>query len=393
MLTNDVVPRIARDPISSYASEVFHAIPRVDQRRWAEVYLRGLLSVPGKKSVRKIAESILATPAHQSLQQFINQSPWRWSPVRAVLARYVQSVSPARAWVLSRVVIPKRGDRSVGVGRQFLPEAGRLVNCQIGLAASFVTDDASVPVNWRILLPKAWEGSEIRESAGIPDHVETRPQWLEAADMVWEMAHRWALSPAPVVADTRHLGSADGLIAELATHDGLPFVLEVDHALAEAAGADRLPRPRQQANLPLRPLESVLTAGRGLTALAGHRRHTVPPATPAARHTFVRSSLAKIPMPGGAPPRIARLLTEMSPDGEPARFWVTNLMSHRVDDVMALARLEGRARDGIQKLDRHFGLRDFEGRSFRGWHHHMTMVSAASVFAHVGWDALAACAC
>ncbi|MDT0306638.1 transposase [Streptomyces sp. DSM 44917] len=389
MLANDVVPRIARDPIASYAGEVFCGLPRVDQRRWAEVYLRGLLSVEGKKSVRKIAENILAMPAHQSLQQFINQSPWRWAPVRALLARYVQSVAPPQAWVLSRVVIPKRGDRSVGVERQFLPEAGRMVNCQIGLAVSLVTPASSLPVNWRILLPKSWEGQRIRKAAHIPDHVEPRPEWLEAAGMLEEMSERWGLMRVPVVASARQTGNGTALLRELAARD-LPFLVEV----AEPPEPAAVPHaPRSRSRFARGPLEKVITAREYLHALTGHRHHAVPVASPAARRSFVRSSLTKIPAANGAPPKAARLLTEIAPGGQAVRFWVTNLMDHRIDDLMALARLEPRSREDMQKLEQNFGLRDFEGRSFRGWHHHMTMVSAAYVFATVGWDALASCAC
>ncbi|MFK4273843.1 transposase, partial [Streptomyces milbemycinicus] len=65
---------ITRDALSDFAGEIFSSMSRVDQRRWGEVYLRGLLVVEGKKSVRRISEDVLSIPAHQSLQQFINQS-------------------------------------------------------------------------------------------------------------------------------------------------------------------------------------------------------------------------------------------------------------------------------------------------------------------------------
>ncbi|MDT0270299.1 transposase [Streptomyces sp. DSM 44915] len=393
MLANDVVPMFTRDPIASYASEIFSAIPRVDQRRWAEVYLRGLLSVKGKKSVKRIAESILAMPAHQSLQQFINQSPWRWAPVRAMLARHVQSVAPPQAWVLGRVVIPKRGDRSVGVERQFLPEAGRMMNCQVGLSVSLVTATSSVPVNWRILLPKAWDGTLTRQTARIPDHVESRPEWLEGAAMVQEMADRWGLTRVPVVANVRHLRQTNELVTRLAS-GGLPFVLEVGDSLRVLGDTHPSPALRSRPTLARRSvgpsLETVLTARDYLHTLTGNRHqrnHSLAPVSSAVRRSFVRSSLVKIPGSNGSAAHPIRLLTEISPEGEAVRFWVTNLKEHRIDELMALARLESRSREDMHNLELNFGLRDFEGRSFRGWHHHMTMVSAAYIFARLGRDA------
>ncbi|MGP4109594.1 IS701 family transposase [Streptomyces sp. 4N509B] len=400
---------MARDSLASYANEVFRAIPRVDQRRWAEVYLRGLLSVEGKKSVRKIAENILSAPAHQSLQQFINQSPWRWAPVRAGLARYLQGVEPPRAWLVNRVVIPKRGDRSVGVERQFLPEAGRTVNCQLGLAVSLVGATSNVPVNWRILLPRTWDSPATRKAAHIPDHVEIRPEWRETAAMVREMSERWGLRQVPVVANARHLGRANELVAELSSC-GVPFVLEVGESLGMSGAAHLLPRRPPHSSLPRRSLERVLTARASLHPLTGQpreqqcqerqrqkqaltqRNHTLAPVAPAPRRSFVRSSMTRIPATNGSPPRVARLLTEISSSGEATRFWITSLMDHRIDDIMSLARLDSRTREDMQNLEQHFGLRDFEGRSFRGWHHHMTMVSAAYIFANVGWRAPAMCA-
>jgi hypothetical protein len=333
-------------------------------------------------------------PAHQSLQQFINQSPWRWAPVRATLAHHVQAAAPARAWVLSRVVIPKRGDRSVGVERQFLPEAGRMVNCQIGLAVSLVTDLTSVPVNWRILLPKSSGAQHVRKSAHIPDHVQTRPEWRESAGMVREMAGRWGLPSAPVVGGIRYLRQANELVADLAARD-IPFVLEVGESLRVMGRPHHVPAHRHT-SFARRSLETVLTARDLLHSLTGqHHRHQAPAAvasiSTAMKRSFVRSSRTKIPVANGTA-RPARLITELPPNGGPPRFWITNLMEHRIDELMSLARLELRAREDMQALERDFGLRDFEGRSFRGWHHHMTMVSAAYVYANVGAERLPECA-
>src|SRR5215510_1075108 len=91
--------RAARDPIADFCEQVLGSLSRSDQRRWGELYVRGLVTVPGRKSIRKISALAGGTATDQSLQQFVNQSPWEWSPVRAELAHLLASCAPVEAWV------------------------------------------------------------------------------------------------------------------------------------------------------------------------------------------------------------------------------------------------------------------------------------------------------
>jgi hypothetical protein len=372
---------ITRDALSVFAGELFSSLPRVDQRRWAEVYLRGLLLVEGKKSVRRISEDILSLPAHQSLQQFINQSPWEWDRVRADLVRYIEAADKPQAWVVSRASIPKRGDRSVGVERRFLHEAGRVVNCQIGLIVSLAVPSANLPVNWRLLLSERWLSDEtLRESAYIPEGVRANPEWADFVEMLDEL-RSWKTGRAPVVGDLRHLAGADRLVTALADR-GVDFAFEVDGSVSLLDGTPQLQDMRSS-----RPARSALRcAGSALEFLGARRWHGSPPDA-SKQPLKIVSSMVKLS--GGlgrrhGSPRRIRLLTELTSAGAPVRFWLTNLTDHRVDEVLALSRLAGRSRPSVQALEERFGLRDFEGRSFRGWHHHMTMVSAAYAFDRLG---------
>ncbi|MDJ0466752.1 transposase [Streptomyces sp. H27-C3] len=368
---------ITRDALSDFAGELFSSMPRVDQRRWAEVYLRGLLLVEGKKSVRRISEDILSLPVHQSLQQFINQSPWGWDPVRADLVRYIENTQRPQAWVISRAAIPKRGDHSVGVERRFLHEAGRVVNCQIGLMVSLAVPSANLPVNWRLLLSDRWLVQEsLRESAYIPDGVRANPEWVDFIEMLDELGS-WKAGPAPVVGDLRQLAGADRLVAEMAQRE-LDFAVEVDGSLRLPDGSSQLQDLRSS-----HPARNALRcAGSALEFLGGRRWHGSA-SDDAKQQVKIVSSIVRLSSGHGAARRI-RLLSELSPTGAPVRFWLTNLMDHRVDEVLALSRLAVRSKASAQALEEQFGLRDFEGRSFRGWHHHTTMVSAAHAFDQLG---------
>lgn len=161
----------AADAFDAFVAEIFERLPRADQRRWAHVYTRGLLTTPGRKTVRRLAASVSdSATAAQALHQFVNASPWDWEPVRARLADWVVRRSGPRALLLGTAVLPKRGDRSCGVHRRFVPQEGRTVNCQVGIGAFLAADRATVPVDWRLLLPGAWSADpQVRDRARVPE--------------------------------------------------------------------------------------------------------------------------------------------------------------------------------------------------------------------------------
>src|SRR3954452_18963407 len=178
--------------LSWFCQGLFSSMSRSDQRRWAEVYVRGLIEVPGRKSIRRISDHVLGWRADQCLQQFVNQSPWLWEPVRRSLATQFAATTPARAWVLEEAVFPKNGDSSVGVAKQYVPAARRTVNCQVGLSGFLASQQAEVPVNWRLLLPRNWADDEARRRRShVPAEETHRSRWLHVLDAIDEMVGAW----------------------------------------------------------------------------------------------------------------------------------------------------------------------------------------------------------
>ena len=94
------------------------------------------MTVPGRKTIRRISALAGGVAADQSLQQFVNQSPWEWAPVRAELAHLVAGSAPVEAWIAAEVAFPKNGESSVGVGQQYVGPAARTLNCQLAVALS-----------------------------------------------------------------------------------------------------------------------------------------------------------------------------------------------------------------------------------------------------------------
>ncbi|MER5349005.1 transposase [Kitasatospora sp. NPDC002551] len=351
--------------VSRFAEQVFAHLTRIDQRRWARAYLHGLLAAPGRKSLSNMAASLATGPtaatASLSLQQFINGSPWDWRPARRVLARAAAGDRPVRAWTASLAVIPKRGDQAVGVHRRFVPDAGRTLKCQAAPGLFVATDRDAVPVDWSLLLDPSWtDDPQRRGRARIPDGLAP----YAAGELLLGMVDRLrALLPvAPLVAD---LGVADEplRLAGALARRSVPYLLEVRGGQAV--------RPVLQATTGRhgRVRQDTTTA----EALFPHRR----PRTPGAPQPVLRGApvlLPGPPGPHGTP--VHRLWAHGGGPAGPRRYWLTDL-TEDAPGVLALLNAARATRTTVDRLGSDFGLLDFSGRSFTGWHHHMTLVSAA----------------
>nr|WP_179118379.1 IS701 family transposase [Saccharothrix sp. ALI-22-I] len=366
--------------MAHFAQDKFSSLPRSDQRRWAEVYLRGLLLGHGRKSVRRIAEEVLELPVSQSLQQFINQSPWDWREVRSRIADEVDELLRPRAWVIADTTIPKRGDHSVGVERRFVPSEGRAINCQIGTGLFLAGELASIPVDWRVQLTQRWtDDHRRRDRAYIPSSVRAQPAWQYALDMVEEVGE-WGISRAPVVGDLRHTAGADQLMTRLA-EQGADFVFEVPDTL-EVVPGPHLAAVRSGYGPQRGP---NLVRARDCLRGADIKHRQVVTWTPGVdgKHRATQAISVPVRLPSGPGRRggPALHLVGTSRQGGRLKLWLTNRTDLRAAEVISLGTMVERTAGDLQDLRAHFGLLDFEGRSYRGWHHHMTLVSAAYTFA------------
>ncbi|WP_328307775.1 IS701 family transposase [Streptomyces sp. NBC_00442] len=383
---------------TAYCQDLFGAMTRSDQRRWGTVYVRGLLDVPGRKTPTRISEHVLGHRAVQQLQQFLHQSPWDSGPVRRRIAERTNAVFRTEAWAVDEVVFAKNGDRTVGVARQYAPSQGRTVNCQLAYAASLVGSGGGVPVNWRLMLPGRWDRDEpLRRQAHVPDGEHCRPRWSYVLEALDEMTDEWLLEPQPVLADWRFDSDVEPLLKGLEAR-GHGYLVEVSPSTAVT-----LPRPNAAspaARGTVAELAEHLSRRGERTAIAWYDRTAErmrrsqflsAPAllrTDGARHSAPRRRPQvrtppgpEDPHPRAHPPRSRHLVTDW-PYGRPAprAHWLTNLPARRLHETIALAQLRALSGEGLRRLQDEFGLGDFEGRSFRGWHHHVTLASAALAF-------------
>ncbi len=162
-----------RGRLEEFAGEMFDSMRRKDQRRWGEVYLRGLMLDGKRKSIEPMAAR-LDDGDEQCLQQFVNQSPWDWRPVRRELALRMSAEIEPEAWIVDDTGFPKFGKMSVGVARQYSGALGKVGNCQLGVSINAASEQASCPLDWRLFIPEEWdEDSESNHAAARESQAAT----------------------------------------------------------------------------------------------------------------------------------------------------------------------------------------------------------------------------
>jgi SRSO17 transposase len=384
------IPTVADSELFTFCSDVFASLARSDQRRCAGAYLQGLIHGTGRKSTRRIASELAGRQSDQALQQFVNQSPWDPAPVRLRLAELVAGLADSggpvaadtgggpAAWFLEEVAFAKNGRCSAAVEKQFVPTLGRVANAQVAATLTLTTPELSVPVDWRLCLPQSWDEDEPRRSgAHVPQHERHQPYWQYLVDLVDELTVDWGLSAAPIAADLSGSTQAGELVGAL--HErGLGYLVKVGarqpmgsgSSLGRPDGSSRAGTIADLAMLAARTERRTVTWRSGLEARQ-----------PRSQFVTVPVLLGQSSGPGSGRPRPVRVLMEWPLSrAQPTAFWLTNLMSWPVESLVALAKLDWRSRLGVSDLTDRFGLCDYEGRSFLGWHHHVTLVSAAYTF-------------
>ncbi|MFF5447499.1 IS701 family transposase [Streptomyces sp. NPDC012888] len=344
-------------------AELFAPLPRSDQRRKGELYLRGLLSAGGRKSIRNIAACVGDRAAEQSLHHFISSSTWDWNPVRAALAQYLERALRPRAWVAHAVVIPKAGRHSVGVGRRFVPSLGQVVNSQEVFGLWAANDEMSAPANWRLMLSDDWRESG-RLGSPRPSESNLAGTPLECVAGAASELQGWVGGPPrPVVLDLPDTEPA--AVARRFGAAAMPFVAGVRGSTRITPAAPVLGHDNRDVTAD-QLLRMVRTLRRPVT--------WTDPETAAVRTSLVAA--VPVRLPGTRRPLL--LLGEWSgPGGWPQHCWLTDLVTVPWGGLLRLAKLTQRVACDFTDISTGVGMVDFEGRSFGGWHRHVTLASSA----------------
>jgi SRSO17 transposase len=378
----------ARTALIEFAEQMYAPLARCDQRAKGEQYVRGLLLEGRRKSIQPMAAR-LADGDEQGLQQFITDSPWDDAPVRRRLARRMTAELEPEGWVVDDTGLPKDGRLSPGVARQYCGALGKTANCQVIVSVNAVTERASCPLDWRLFLPAAWDAdSERRARARIPADVRHRPKWQLALEILDELL-AWGLERRVVQADGGY-GDITAFRVGLEQRE-LEYVVQVKGTTsAQPAsavpvaptyrGRGRPPAARYP-DAPTSLRELVLGAGRERARPVSWREGDRGPLSGHFSALRVRpANDAQRDEHGVLPERW--LLAEWPPGkDEPVKYWLSNLPADSpLDRLVRLAKLRWRIEHDYRELKQCLGLDHYEGRSFRGLHHHLTCVTVAHAF-------------
>ena len=382
---------------SAYVEGLVEAIGHADRAVPLRDYCLGLL-IPGeRKSVEPIAA--VTAPArvaaqHQSLLHFVGNAPWSDDRVLAKVRELVlpSIEGPIEAWIVDDTGFPKKGRHSVGVTRQYCGQLGKQDNCQVAVTLSVANHTASLPVAYRLYLPKEWAAdADRRAQAGVPATVSFKSKPEIAVDQI-RAALAAGISKGVVLMDAGY-GADTGLRTEI-TSLGLAYVAGIQpHTSVWAPETGPLPpkpwsgrgRPtsRMRRDGEHRPFHAKALA-LGLPAAAWEtitwREGSADWLT--SRYARVRVRAAHRDEKLEAPRAEEWLLVEW-PQGEaePTKYWLSTLPADiPFPKLVDLAKLRWRIERDYQELKQELGLGHYEGRGWRGFHHHATLCIAAYGF-------------
>ena len=406
-----------RPRLLDFTAEMLGGLPRKDQRAAGELYVRGLLTDGQRKSMQPMAERLGVD--HQRLQQFITSSTWDYAAVRRNVARWFAGHQPVEALVVDDTGFPKDGTASPCVARQYSGTLGKIGNCQVGVSVHLVNEHASCAADWRLFCPESWDDAALadpvaaagarrrRERAGIPDEVRHREKWRLALEMIQEMTGPggWGVleevtaagGPRPVVAADIGYGD-NALFRQQLTDAGWKYAVAVKGSTsAHDGGAVPQTRPYGGLGQPPKPAYPRPPATLRTLALAhasqvqpvtwrqGTKASTDnPDASMSGWFLAIRVRPAGRPIPRQADRSLPAcwLLAEWPPEAEePAGYWLSTLPEDTpLDDLVRLAKIRWRVEHDYRELKTGLGLDHFEGRSFTGWHRHVTLAVLAQAF-------------
>ncbi len=380
-----------------YAEKMVETLGHANRATPARWYLRGLMLPGERKSVEPMAARVHPQhvgSAHQSMHHLVADSEWSDTALLAAVAREVvpalsQEGQAPCFWIIDDTSYRKWGKHSVGVARQYCGHLGKTENCQVAVSLTLATEEGSVPLNYRLYLPQEWTRNKKRcRAAGVPKAVG----FATKGQIAWAQIEAALAAGVPrgtVLMDAAY-GDEAAMRDRLTEHQ-LSYAVAVrpattvwggEHQPAPAVRKHRRmgrPRTRVRRDARHQPI-SVLDLARTLPAASWHtvewREGTNAPL--ASRFARVRCRAAH-----GDRPRAEEWLLIEWPRGEaePTHYFLSNLPETiSLEDLVATVKMRWRIERDYLELKQELGLGHYEGRNWRGFHHHASLCIAAYGF-------------
>ena len=399
MSASSSAPGAQQQRFAAYLDSLARAAGHVDRAIPLRSYCTGLLLPGERKSIEPLAARLAphdVRRVHQSLHHFVANAPWNdedlLERVRHSVLPMMKRNGPVVAWIVDDTGFPKKGTHSVGVVRQYCGQVGKQENCRVAVSLSLATEQASLPIAWRLYLPETWaQDRKRRKETGIPREVPFATKPAIALQQIRKAVEE-EVTTAPVLADAAY--GNDGRFREGLTELGLEYVVGV-----------------QKSTTVWRPGEAPLPAkrwkrrGRPPTLLRRDKHHQ-PISVKQLAESLAASSWENVSWRQGTKQRLhARfaalrvrvahrdywrselpaeewLLIEWPPEeSEPTKYWLATLSADaKLAALVKLAKHRWIIERDYEELKQELGLGHYEGRGWRGFHHHGTLCIAAYGF-------------
>jgi SRSO17 transposase len=384
---------------AAYLDRLAQAAEHVDRVEPLKSYCKGLLLPGERKSVEPMAARLAphdVRQTHQSLHHLVAHAPWSdealLQQVRQSVLPQMEHDGPVIAWIVDDTGFLKKGTHSVGVARQYCGQVGKQDNCQVAVSLSIATEHASLPIAWRLYLPETWaEDEERRKAAGVPKEISFQSKWAIALEQI-RKAVRDGLATAPALADAGYGDSYD--FREGITQLRLRYVVGVRERTTiwepgesplppkqqkgRGRPGTRLRRDRQHQPVSVKELAESLTAQEWKTVSwrEGTKKRL------RSRFAALRVRPAHRDERRKKPHAEEWLLIEWpAGESEPTKYWLSTLPSDTtLRELVKIAKHRWIIERDYEELKQELGLGHYEGRGWRGFHHHATLCIAAYGF-------------
>ena len=396
---SDRINTASEHRLQEYLSRLTAVLGHADRKQRLVGYCTGLLLPGERKSIEPMAARLdpAQVPSlHQALHHFVATAAWS---DMAVLAAVRAQVLPAltrhgaiTAWIIDDTGFPKKGQHSVGVTRQYCGQLGKQENCQVAVSLSIANTLASLPIAFELYLPEDWAGDPARRAkAGVPQGLAFRTKPRIALEQI-RRALADGVPPGIILGDAGYGIDTDFRLAlsELA----LVYVLGVQSSLGVwPPGSGPLPpkpwsgkgRPpklwrRDAEHQPVTAKDLALALPPSAWQMVSWREGSRGELDGRSAAVRVRPSHRDY---GRAEPHAEEWLLIEWPEGkkEPSKYWLSTLpATTTLVDLVGAAKTRWHIERDYQELKQELGLDHFEGRSWRGFHHHATLCIAAYGF-------------
>ena len=396
----DIAPGPQELRFAAYIEGLAEAAGHADRHVPLKKYCTGPLLPGERKSVEPMAARLASDNVrrmHQSLHHVVADAPWS---DEAVLDRCLDFVVPAMlrrdpvvAWVVDDTGFPKKGRESVGVARQYCGQVGKQDNCRVAVSLSVTTEKASMPVAYRLYLPQSWiEDRQRRKKTGVPDSIQFQTKPEIALDQIRRARER-GIPQGVVLADAGY-GTDTGFRAEL-TKLQMAYIVGIQSTTTVwKPGEEPKPAPtrkgntgrprkllrRDAKNQPLSVKDLALSlpteAWKKVTWRQGVKQKLQ------SRFAAMRVRPAHRDYWRSEPHPEEWLLIEWPVgEAEPTKYWLSTLPADiALVELVHLAKHRWIIERDYQELKQELGLGHYEGRGWRGFHHHATLCIAAYGF-------------